>query len=90
MKIYKSIRFKLIAFSILLEIVTLSLLIFNADRLILNNLTTQTYRQISEIKSNLQASFLPLLIERDYASLDSLLQEYTNSRKIDYIFIVIN
>lgn len=90
MKIYKSIRFKLIAFSILLEIVTLSLLIFNADRLILNNLTTQTYRQISEIKSNLQASFLPLLIERDYASLDSLLQEYTNSRKIDYIFIVKN
>ena len=90
MKIYKSIRFKLVAFSILLEIVTLSLLIFNADRLILNNLTTQTYRQISEIKSNLQASLLPLLIERDYASLDSLLQEYTNSRKIDYIFILKN
>ena len=90
MKIYKSIRFKLVVFSIVLEIATLSLLIFNADRLILNNLTTQTYRQISEIKSNLQASLLPLLIERDYASLASLLQEYTNSKRIDYILIVKN
>ncbi len=90
MKIHKSIRFKLVVFFIVLEIVTLSLLIFNADRLILNNLTTQTYRQIAEIKSNLQASLLPLLIERDYASLDSLLQEYTNSKRIDYIVIVKN
>jgi len=60
MKIQKSIRFKLIVFSIIIEITMLSLLIFNADRLILNNLTAQTYKQISEIKSNLQSSLVPL------------------------------
>ena len=90
MKIQKSIRFKLIVFSIIIEITMLSLLIFNADRLILNNLTAQTYKQISEIKSNLQSSLVPLLIERDYASLDSLLGEYTNSKRINYIVVTKN
>ena len=85
--IIHSIRFKLIVFSILIEIIMLSLLIFNATRLISNHLTDETYKQIEIIKSNFQASMLPLLIERDYASLDALLTEYTNSKNIVYIFI---
>ena len=85
--IFHSIRFKLIVFSIVIEIIMLSLLIFNANRLISNHLTTETYKQIEIIKSNFQASILPLLIERDYASLDALLQEYTDSKNIVYIFI---
>ena len=85
--IIHSIRFKLIVFSILIEIIMLSLLIFNATRLISNHLTDETYKQIEIIKSNFQASMLPLLVERDYASLDALLTEYTNSKNIVYIFI---
>ena len=85
-----SLRFKLIVFSILIEIIMLSLLIFNANRLISSNLTSETYKQIEIIKSNFQASILPLLIERDYASLDALLLEYTNSKNIVYIFILNN
>ena len=84
--IIHSLRFKLIVFSILIEIIMLSLLIFNANRLISSNLTSETYKQIEIIKSNFQASILPLLIERDYASLDALLLEYTNSKNIVYIF----
>ncbi len=88
--IIHSLRFKLIVFSILIEIIMLSLLIFNANRLISSNLTSETYKQIEIIKSNFQASILPLLIERDYASLDALLLEYTNSKNIVYIFILNN
>ena len=49
--IFHSIRFKLIVFSIVIEIIMLSLLIFNANRLISNHLTTETYKQIEIIKS---------------------------------------
>ena len=85
--ILNSIRFKLIVFSILIEIIMLSLLIFNATRLISNHLTNETYKQIEIMKSNFKASMLPLLIERDYASLDALLLEYTNSKDVVYMFI---
>ena len=85
-----SLRFKLIVFSILIEIIMLSVLIFNANRLISYHLTSETYKQVEIIKSNFQASILPLLIERDYASLDALLLEYTNSKNIVYIFILNN
>ncbi len=87
MNFFKSIRFKLIIFSIIIEVTILSLLIMNSLRLIENHLTSQAKIQLQEIKANFQASLLPLLAERDYASLDSILKEYTNSKKIVYIFI---
>ncbi len=88
MKFFQSLRFKLVAFSIIIEIIVLSLLIFNADRLILSHLGTQSIKQIESIKGNFQASILPLLVERDYGSLDSLLNEFTNTQNISYIFII--
>ncbi len=87
MKFYNTLRFKIVVFAITVEIVMLSLLILNADRLILNHMSSQTYKQIDNIRSNFQASLLPLLIERDYASLDALLDKYTYSKEIAYIFI---
>ena len=86
---FYSIRFKLIALSIIIEVIMLSILILNANRLIVDNLKTQTYKQINTLKSNFQASILPLLIERDYGSLDSLLQEYignNNYKSIDEFY----
>ena len=88
MKFFHSLRFKLVAFSIIIEIIVLSLLIFNAHRLILSHLTTQSQKQIESIKANFQASILPLLVERDYGSLDSLLNQFTQTKNIAYIFIV--
>ncbi len=88
MNFFNSLRFKLVVFSILIEIAVLTLLISNADRLILSHLSAQAYKQIQSIKSNFQASILPLLVERDYGSLDSLLTEYTQAKDIVYIFIV--
>lgn len=87
MKFFNTLRFKIVGFAILIEVIMLSLLILNADRLILSHMSSQSYKQIQSIKSNLQASILPLLIERDYASLDALLDKYTSSKDIDYIFI---
>ncbi len=87
MSFYKSLRFKLIIFSIIIEVTILSLLIANSSRLIETHLISQAKIQLQEIKANFQASLLPLLVERDYASLDSILKEYTNSKKIVYIFI---
>ena len=87
MSFYKSLRFKLIIFSIIIEVTILSLLIANSSRLIETHLISQAKIQLQEIKANFQASLLPLLAQRDYASLDSILKEYTNSKKIVYIFI---
>lgn len=87
MKFYKTLRFKLIAFSVFIEIVMLSLLIANSSRLIENHLVAQANKQLNETKSNIKASLLPLVVARDYASLDSILNEFTNSNKIAYIFV---
>ncbi|MCK9337177.1 MAG: PAS domain S-box protein [Arcobacteraceae bacterium] len=87
MKFYKSLRFKLIAFSVLIQIIMLGLLIANSSRLIENHLTAQAMKQLSETKSNINASLLPLVVSRDYASLNSLLNEFTHSNKISYIFV---
>ncbi|MDY0321652.1 MAG: PAS domain S-box protein [Arcobacteraceae bacterium] len=87
MKFYKSLRFKLIAFSVLIEVVMLSLLIANSSRLIESHLVSQSIKQLSETKSNIKASLLPLVVARDYASLDSILNEFTHSNKIVYIFV---
>jgi len=87
MNFFKSLRFKLIFFSVIIEGVMLALLISNSARLIENHLTEQATKQLQDIKANFQASLLPLLIARDYASLDSILEEYTNSKKIAYVFV---
>ncbi|MDX9743056.1 MAG: ATP-binding protein [Arcobacteraceae bacterium] len=87
MKFFKSLRFKLIFFSVLIEVVMLSFLITNSSRVIEQHLTEQATKQLQDIKANFQASLLPLLVVRDYASLDSILSEYTNSKKIVYVFI---
>ncbi len=87
MKFFKSLRFKLIFFSVFIEIVMLGFLITNSSRLIENHLMNQAAKQLEDIKDNFHASLLPLLIVRDYASLNSILTEYTNSKKIVYIFI---
>lgn len=87
MKFYKTLRFKLIAFSVFIEVVMLSLLIANSSRLIENHLVSQAVKQLNETKSNIKASLLPLVVSRDYASLDSMLNEFTHSNKIVYIFV---
>ena len=87
MKSFKSLRFKLVFFSILIEVVMLGFLITNSSRLIEQHLTEQATKQLQDIKANFQASLLPLLIVRDYASLNSILHEYTNSKKIVYVFV---
>lgn len=87
MKFYKSLRFKLIAFSALIQIIMLSILITNSSRLIESHLTSQAMKQLTETKSNINASLLPLVVSRDYASLNSLLSEFTHSNKISYIFV---
>jgi len=86
MKFYKSLRFKLIAFSVLIEVVMLSLLIANSSRLIESHLVSQAVKQLNETKANIKASLLPLVVARDYASLDSILNEFTHSNKIVYIY----
>ncbi|MGE4455653.1 MAG: PAS domain S-box protein [Arcobacteraceae bacterium] len=87
MKFYKSLRFKLIAFSVLIEVVMLSLFIANSSRLIESHLVSQAVKQLNETKANIKASLLPLVVARDYASLDSILNEFTHSNKIVYIFV---
>jgi PAS domain S-box-containing protein len=87
MNIANNLRFKLVIFSILIEGIALTLLILNADRLILNHLSSQSYKQIDTMKSNFQATLLPLLVERDYATIDALLDKYTHSKDISYMFI---
>lgn len=84
---FKSIRVKLIFFSILVEVIMLTILITNSTQLTKKNLTKESLNHVSEIKSNFQATLLPLLASRDYATLNSLLDEYTKQKNISYIVV---
>ncbi len=87
MNFFKSLRFKLIAFSILIEIAVLSLLIVNNSRLLESHLTSLAKLYLQDKKADLQASILPLLLVRDYGSLNSLLKEYTDSKTMVFVFV---
>jgi len=62
MKFYKTLRFKLIAFSVFIEVVMLSLLIANSSRLIENHLVSQAVKQLNETKYKYKSFFIVLLL----------------------------
>ena len=67
--------------------VTLSLLIVNNSRLLESHLTSLAKLYLQDKKADLQASILPLLLVRDYGSLNSLLKEYTDSKTMVFVFV---
>ncbi len=86
----KSLRFKLILASIFVEILMLTVLVFNSVRIMRSDLLSQAQMRLSEVGPLLNASLAPALAERDYGTLDSLLNQVRRERGINYLVLYDN
>lgn len=84
---WHSIRFKLIAASIVIQVVMLSLLVWNSSRLANEHLIQQAEAHIQEIQPLLNASIAAPLLEEDLATLGEILDRVINERGVRYIAI---
>ncbi len=83
----KSLRFKLILASIFVEILMLTFLVFNSVRIMRTDLIAQAQTRLFEVGPLLNASLAPALAERDYGSLDSLLNQVRRDKGINYLVL---
>ena len=86
----RSLRFKLILASVLVEVLLLTLLLVNSQRLIGNSLLEQARLRVTELNPLLNAALGGPLAERDYATLTDILQESRRQEGLSYLVLVDN
>lgn len=83
----KSLRFKLLMASVLVELVMLTLLVANSYRLIGSSLSEQGLARVDEIRPLLNAALSGPLAQRDYGTLQEILNEIQNRNGIAYLAV---
>ena len=86
---WRSIRTKLVVFSIAVEIIMLGLLLANSFRLLNQTLQEQTHVRLEALTPLLNASLSTPLFQRDIAAIREILGELVDSRKADLGYIVV-
>jgi len=81
----KSLRVKLVLASVLVEVLLLSLLVFNSVRLIENSLADQARLRHAELNLLLNASLAGPLAERDYGTMQDIMSEVRQREGISYL-----
>ena len=84
---WRSLRFKLVAFTVLVEVVMLSILIWNSSRLIEYYLIDQTEFRIKEVLPLLNASIAGPLLQEDLATLNEIVDQVVSEEGLRYIAI---
>ncbi len=82
-----SLRYKLVAASIIVELIMLALLLGNSIRLVNQTIEQQTKKQIETITPLLNASISTSLFERDYVTLSDILTGLLASPDTDFTYI---
>ena len=82
-----SIRFKLVAASVAVQIVMLSLLVWNSTRLANEHLINRAEAHIQDIQPLLNASIAGPLLQEDLATLGEILNPVINEQGIHYIAV---
>lgn len=83
-----SLRFKLILASVLVEVVLLTLLVANSQRLIGNSLLEQARLRLAELNPLLNAALAAPLAERDYGTLNDILRESRRREGLTYLVLL--
>jgi diguanylate cyclase (GGDEF)-like protein/PAS domain S-box-containing protein len=87
---HKSLRFKLLIASVAVEFVMLALLVANSVRLIQTNLSNQGLARVEEIRPLLNAALSGPLAQRDYGTLQEILNEIQSHNGIAYLAVFDN
>lgn len=86
----KSLRFKLLVASVLVVLAMLALLVANSARLIHDSLNDQGLARTEEIRPLLNAALSGPLAQRDYGTIQEILNEIQNSNGIAYLALFDN
>jgi PAS domain S-box-containing protein len=85
---FRSLRFKLVLASTLVEALLLTLLVANSVRLMNQSLIEQTEIRLEELAPLLNASLAPPLAQRDYAALQDILDGIVQAKGLVYIQVL--
>jgi diguanylate cyclase (GGDEF)-like protein/PAS domain S-box-containing protein len=85
-----SLRVKLVLGSVLVELLLLTLLVANSERLTETSLVEQARQRIEELHPLLGASLAGPLAQRDYATLEEILKESQSDKGITYLALFDN
>lgn len=87
---FRSLRFKLILGSILVEFVMLTLLVANSERVMENALLEQAQLRLDEIQPLLNTSLASALAQRDFGAMDEVLKQMRREQGIVYLALFDN
>jgi len=86
---YRSIRFKLVATAVVVEMLMLGLLLANSYRLLSETLESQTQSRLEALTPLLNASLAGRVFQRDHSEIQSILQQLVGSRFTEICYIVV-
>lgn len=84
---WRSLRFRLVAAAVIIEIIMLSMLVWNSMHLTETYMVEQTQYRLNEVIPLLQASLAGPLLEDDIATMTEILQKVVNNQGLSYIAI---
>jgi diguanylate cyclase (GGDEF)-like protein/PAS domain S-box-containing protein len=87
---HRSLRFKLVLASILVEFVMLTILVGNSVRVMEHALLDQAELRLQELKPLLNATLAPALAERDFAKMEEVLRHARRENGIVYLVLFDN
>lgn len=82
-----SLRLRLLAFSVVVEVVMLTLLVANGVRLIQTHLAASTESRLQAQEASFNITLAGQLAERDYAALQSIVEGWGASKSITYMVV---
>ena len=89
-RFFRSLRFKLVLGSIVVEFLMLSRLVGNSERLMENALVEQAQLRLDEIKPLLNASLATALAQRDFGAMEEVLSQVRRDKGIVYLVLIDN
>lgn len=85
-----SLRFKLVLASVIVELVMLTILVTNSVRVMQKHLQAQAVARLQEVEPLLNASLAKALAERDYGTMDGVMQQIRREKGINYLVLYDN
>ncbi len=87
MGFWRSLRGRLLLSALLVETLMLTLLVANNLRLLDDHMTDQVRERAAQLRYPLEAAVVAPLAQRDYATLQSVIEETVRSEGIDYMVL---
>ena len=82
---WRSLRLQLVLASTIVEFVMLGVLVWNSTRIVDQAMTTGIERRVEMLAPLLNASLAPALAQRDFATLDELLERVVRNETLVYV-----